>query len=583
MLQCHSDHLYHTVKPPALAYFCCLFLLLNGCVFGPGHEINEDDALSSSINTYYDQAYKWRDQAVTDSAFYYFSLAKEQFLGVADSLGAGKCMINMALIMIYRNDYYGAQEVSLEATKYLDQEDPAHHHYVATNFNNIGDASLQLKDYGNAIRFFEKAILLASDSTEKRIYMNNIAKTYQEMGKYQEALAIYNQILDQVNNHPVEYARILTNRAVTQSKMNTVNTDVMKDLWNALAIRQLEKDRWGLNSSYYHLADIYQNTNPDSAYYYAHEMYEVAHQLRSPDDRLYALERLIQSGPPSRIRSYFSEFHTLQDSIRLVRESAKNQFAVIRYEVEKSKAEAVSLQQENERKNFQLWIQRLVILVIVVFGVLAVFLTYYWYRRRQQRVQLEAENQIKTHQLQTSKKIHDVVANGLYRVMSEIEYIPEINREALLDKLETMYEKSRDISHEAAPVVIPVNGFHQELKALVESFYAPDIKIILAGSDDTLWKGVGVIRQEELKVVVQELLVNMKKHSGAAIVLFKFERSSKGVHIAYTDNGKGFPAGFIPGKGLQNTENRIISMGGAIKFGKNEDQGAHIEIFIPFD
>lgn len=506
----------------AIGLLCCFFLLVQG-----------------EENPYYDQAFEWREKQELDSAFQYFYLAKERFLENNDSFGAGKCMVNLALIMIYRNDFYNAQEISLDAIKHFDPTDSAHYHYIASNFNHIGDASLQLKDYENALLYFEQAIINASDSAEKRIYLNNKAKTFQEMGRYEDALVLYDQILEEEVNSPLAYARTLTNRAVTQSKVGGFNRDVRQDLLKALAIRQQNNDFRGLNSSYYRLSEYYQQINLDSAYYYATKMYEVAQQLQSPEDRVYALEKLIQSCSTAEIHAYFNEYQALQDSILQVRETSKNQFAFIRFEVEKNKAEALRLQQENDRKSFELWMHRMIIISGIVLVIAIACLAFYWLRRRRQRLQLEAENRIQTHKLHTSKKIHDVVANGLYRVMSEVEHYPELDRDDLLDKLETMYEKSRDISYEVERVVGEPARFHEELKAMVGSFITPDIKIVLVGSDDQLWQSVPAVIQQEIRFVLQELLVNMKKHSGANTVILRFIKSENELRVDYKDDGQG--------------------------------------------
>jgi hypothetical protein len=36
--------------------------------------------------------------------------------------------------------------------------------------------------------------------------------------------------------------------------------------------------------------------------------------------------------------------------------------------------------------------------------------------------------------------VHDVVANGLYQVMSRIEYNDDFSKDEILDKLEMMYQ-----------------------------------------------------------------------------------------------------------------------------------------------
>lgn len=128
---------------------------------------------------------------------------------------------------------------------------------------------------------------------------------------------------------------------------------------------------------------------------------------------------MIATGPLRRTRDYFNEYHRVRDSVRIARDQTKKQFAIIRYEVEKSKNEALRLVQENQRKDFQLKLQYLVIVIVFFLATAFIWMIVYGNRKKRQRQALEAENELQNYQLSTSQKIHDVVANGLYRVMSE--------------------------------------------------------------------------------------------------------------------------------------------------------------------
>ena len=78
------------------------------------------------------------------------------------------------------------------------------------------------------------------------------------------------------------------------------------------------------------------------------------------------------------------------------------------------------------------------------------------------------------------------------------------------------------------------------------------------------------------------ILVNMKKHAPASLVLLKFEDESGKLHISYSDNGVGINTKSIKGIGIINTENRIKAVGGTFIFGGNEGNGAKAKISIPF-
>src|SRR5690606_32400160 len=150
----------------------------------------------------------------------------------------------------------------------------------------------------------------------------------------------------------------------------------------------------------------------------------------------------------------------------------------------------------------------------------------FWHKRRTQRLALEAQHRIDAHQLKTSKKIHDVVANGIYRVMAEIENQEEINREGILDRLENMYEKSRDISYETDEPAEALSDYHEQIAQLLKSFATASTKIIIVGNAFDLWEDVGTTVKAEIEYILQELMVNMRKHSGATDVVVRFEKAA---------------------------------------------------------
>jgi len=183
------------------------------------------------------------------------------------------------------------------------------------------------------------------------------------------------------------------------------------------------------------------------------------------------------------------------------------------------------------------------------------------------------------HQLETSKRVHDVVANGLYKVMAKIEGSVEMDRERILDSLEDIYEKSRDISYDRTEFIEP--EFHETVNKLLRSFANEKTSVKLSGNTSAIWSGVDKRTQYEIKTVMQELMINMKKHSLGTAVSWRFERKDKQIQMRYHDNGTGMKKGQRFNKGLKNVTSILNAISGNIDFSSVEENGLTIDLSFP--
>jgi tetratricopeptide (TPR) repeat protein len=510
-----------------------------------------------------------------DSAFYYFN---EVVSASKDSQQVAMAYTNMGMIQSEAGDDFGAQESLLLSLKFLDEKDGKDHSSLVNDYNELGMTSFNLRNYNAAISFYDKALSATADEQLKLVILNNKANAYRELKAYGPALNIYRTITEKTGKDSAAYARALTNMAATRW-LSDPRYDAATELFKSLAIRMKQKDEWGQNSSFAHLADYYARSRPDSALHYARRLYLTAQRLQSPDNRLDALEKLVRLAPPGESRGYFVKYRALGDSIQTARNAAKNQFALIRYNVQKERADKLKLQKDNTEKKYQIDRQRVILLGTFALIVLGAFFLRFWYRKRTQRLELEAANAIRESELKTSKKVHDVVANGLYRIMKEVENRPGIDKAVLLDSIDDLYEKSRDISYEGqTPHSKP---FHERVAVMLNSFATDEVRVLSAGNTESLWEHTNPGQQDELWHILQELMVNMRKHSGAENVAIRFGTGNKKIDIHYTDDGTGIRGTLKKKNGLRNTGNRISGMGGELIFDTSQEKGLKIQISFP--
>jgi signal transduction histidine kinase len=151
------------------------------------------------------------------------------------------------------------------------------------------------------------------------------------------------------------------------------------------------------------------------------------------------------------------------------------------------------------------------------------------------------------------------------------------NNEAVLDDLEKIYNKTRDISKENSAIEIEEN-FSQQLNDLLLNYQNETESIVTRNISKIEWESVSELKKTTIYRVLQELMINMKKHSKASAVVLAFQQNGKKINIEYTDNGVGCT--LKDKNGLQNAENRIKTFNGTITFDSQPTKGFKAKITL---
>jgi signal transduction histidine kinase len=523
------------------------------------------------------KAEEFLNRQESDSAFYYF---EKVAANLKDSLETATAYNYMATIQTDKGDHFGAQESLIISLSYLDEVKKTHRFCLGADYFELGLSSSRLKNYDAALSYFDSAYKYSDDDNYRLMITNSKANVYRRKGDYNNAIKLYEIVFNKNGKEGKEFPRVLSNLAYTKWLKNP-SYNAAPSLLRALKIRQTLKDNWGINASYGHLADYYQNSQTDSAGFYSLAMLRIANKLKSPEDQMNALEKLIRLNDGTNAKTYFNRYYKLTDSLQTARNAAKNQFALIRYHSEKNKADNLELLKDNSDKKYELSQQRLRFYLMLFVFIIIVIIAIDQYNKRKLRQEAEQEAAIRETRQKASKKVHDTLANDIYRVMKQVEHTEHLEREKLVGDIDDIYQRARDISYD-----IMVNTdelFHEKIGDLLKSFANDTTRVILIGNEAELWERIDSLRKFELKYILQELMVNMQKHSKASNVMVKFELVNDLCTITYTDDGIGMPAGVFPKNGLTNTGNRINSMGGSINFDTNVGKGLIIQLSLPTD
>ena len=100
-----------------------------------------------------------------------------------------------------------------------------------------------------------------------------------------------------------------------------------------------------------------------------------------------------------------------------------------------------------------------------------------------------------------------------------------------------------------------------------------DTKVVINNINTIDWHNVADHKKMVIYRALQELMVNMKKHSKAKVVSIVFKENKKKKEIRYTDDGIGITNKEIKLNGLLNVESRIKGIGGSFNFTTSKGNG----------
>ncbi|MFZ0595661.1 MAG: ATP-binding protein, partial [Flavobacterium sp.] len=341
---------------------------------------------------------------------------------------------------------------------------------------------------------------------------------------------------------------------------------------------------FGLINNYKNLSNYYLISNPKLAKEYAKKSYERACKVNSATNKANCLAQLIKVTKEDDLKKYSLDYIKIIDSITKGRKQAKNQFSTIKYESKKDKEENFQLKAQKAENDLQLEKQKkrnIISYIFIFFSAVSSFALYF---HLTSKVKKEKDNLIFESEMRISKKLHDELANDVYKTLDFAEttdLTQEKNREQLLNILDTIYFRTRNISKENSHIITNEN-YPMALKEMISGYKTSDINIILNGFDLILWHKIEKNKKIILYRVLQELFSNMKKHSQATLVSINLKKDEKKLTVNYNDNGVGTNKKTTILKiGLQNVETRIKTINGNIIFDNNSEKGFRITFSIP--
>ncbi len=273
----------------------------------------------------------------------------------------------------------------------------------------------------------------------------------------------------------------------------------------------------------------------------------------------------------------------------------------IKYQTEKK--EKMILEQQLQISTQRNWILGIIgaSLIILLGGLL-----FYTNRQAKQKAQFDAEKlKLQTEKtsaiveaeekerIRLAKELHDGVGPMLSLAKFQLETaisqtkFNSIEQESLFQNTNTMIDDAareiRTVSHDLMPNALLMQGLVSAVRDFVNRLsLTGKVKVSLdvANLDERLPQ----LTETVLYRVLQELVGNIIKHSGATHVQIQLIRNENELTMMIEDDGKGFDTTQISnfkGIGLKNIISRVDFLNGKVNFDSSPKNGTTVIVEIP--
>ena len=475
----------------------------------------------------------------------------------------------MASIDYKKGAYIESEHTAVNALALLDRHTDLVNNtqFKKSFYNLLGMLYYEQRNKNKSLELYEKVLAITENTRDSAIVYNNISNLYKRHDDIEAAKTVF---LKAYNLTPrlkdsLTIALISDNLGFLHTLLNE-QQEGYNLMTKALHLRELVQDTTSLYNSYAHLAQYYLGLDSlNKAKKNALKALQLSDSINSAIYKHDALGLLTQLSHDS----YAKMYKVLNDSITNAEKERASKFALMKYDYAEYQRQALESELAKEKQESK---TMMALLVTALVTLLSAFL-FYMLRSKHKKEKLQ---QVYDTESRIAKQIHDDVSNDLFQVMTKLEKTNHIE-EALKDELHTLYYRTRDISKEHS-LINKEYSFSDYLSELVESFNDANTSVIVKGLSDISWDKIEEIKRTTLYKVLQELLINMKKHSAASIVVLIFKKHDKNIQLSYSDNGMG--CDLKKSTGLHNTENRIHAINGTIIFETEKDKGFKVKINV---
>ena len=563
-----------------------------------------------------------------DSAIYHF---KKEITLVKDTVQIGRlnlfiatCLGQKADILVNQGNGAAAIPVYIDALeKWKASDQVAKEEAVATYYSKISTVYYNLKQNDKALEYDKLSLqaFLRGGNEEKIAWAYvYLCDDFINLGQMDSCLVYLNlarPIITKLNNHRlnVQFYNKLAQISFKNEDYKTAITHYEKCVAEATITDskiQIFSNLRMIGACYVRLKDY------TTARRYLLMALPMTGEGKYARSKMMILQDLVttedRSNHPEAAFKYMKEMVAIKDSLNL--DDSKKSIAEIenKYQAAEKSKEIVQLNADKKLQAFSIrqksTLNAILITSLIVILLFA-FLIYRNLRNRQRLSKQEQELQYqKIRELEKDKQLIAVdsmlkgqeeersrlakdLHDGLGGLLSGVKFslinmkqnlivTPDnmVVFERSLDMIDTSIQELRRVAHNMMPEILLKYGLEEAVKeycAKINSTGLIKINYQSHGLEDRVEKTAEIIVYR----IIQELLNNILKHSGATEGFVQLVRQENRLNIVVEDNGRGFAVDQTAGKkgaGLSNVRSRVDYLKGQLEIHSEPGKGTLVNI-----
>jgi two-component system NarL family sensor kinase len=484
---------------------------------------------------------------------------------------------------------------------------------MGVSYLGLGGLYVSLDKLTEAEQLLKRAVDIGRSTNNERLIVNAmhfLANIYSKQRKYEQALETDTAALEiaiRLNNKRV-ISQIYSNMASCFVETRRPRTALIY-YHKVLKIDRFFKDDKQIGDTYSNIAGVYLKTGD---YRQAIEIGLQAVGLFKKTGYKEGLNHVypILSTSYAKRGEYQKAFENEREynSLKgdLFNENSHRTIARLKteYETEKKEQQVLSLKQQNEIQHLEIELKNILIGVAGGLLVILIILGRVISSRRKLRSRIELQEEVSRQQILAAQAVINAeerergrIAADLHDGLGQLLSASLLNLKLLFERLalneenkeraeqaisllSNSYDEMRSISQQLMPEVVIRKGLILAVLGLAERSSHEGFSIHVDSHSDEY----ALDREQEVVIyrIIQEVVNNAHKHSGADQLSIQFNSDLRGTTISLEDNGIGFDINMEKqGLGLSNIRSRVDYLGGTLDLDSSPGKGTLTILFIP--